>query len=187
MLLIGMFDSPYVRRVVISMKRLGLLFEHGNWSVGADFERICQYSPLGPHRHATVLRLPVVERGFRDAVLAPQILRSGAGVRFFQNTDDLLFRESSPPSSSAPLGADSTSKPYYSGEQVISKKNGSGGQGRNRATDTRIFSPGPNSVTVIASTGWLGARCPEMPDDAGLRRTDARQPPARFVALHGRR
>ena len=47
MLLIGMFDSPYVRRVVISMQRLGLQFEHGNWSVGADFERIRQYSPLG--------------------------------------------------------------------------------------------------------------------------------------------
>src|SRR4026207_2317671 len=47
MLLIGMFDSPYVRRVAISMKRLGLPFEHGNWSVGADFERIRQYSPLG--------------------------------------------------------------------------------------------------------------------------------------------
>jgi glutathione S-transferase len=47
MLLIGMFDSPYVRRVAVSMKRLGLPFEHGNWSVGADFERIRQYSPLG--------------------------------------------------------------------------------------------------------------------------------------------
>jgi glutathione S-transferase len=47
MLLIGMFDSPYVRRVAISMKRLGLPFEHGNWSVGADFDRIRKYSPLG--------------------------------------------------------------------------------------------------------------------------------------------
>jgi glutathione S-transferase len=47
MLLIGMFDSPYVRRVAISMQRLGLPFEHGNWSVGADFDRIRQYSPLG--------------------------------------------------------------------------------------------------------------------------------------------
>ncbi len=47
MLLIGMFDSPYVRRVAISMKRLGLPFEHGNWSVGVDFDRIRQYSPLG--------------------------------------------------------------------------------------------------------------------------------------------
>jgi len=47
MLLIGMLDSPYVRRVAISMRRLGLAFEHGNWSVGADFEHIRQYSPLG--------------------------------------------------------------------------------------------------------------------------------------------
>jgi glutathione S-transferase len=47
MLLIGMFDSPYVRRVAVSMQRLGLPFEHRNWSVGADFDRIRQYSPLG--------------------------------------------------------------------------------------------------------------------------------------------
>ena len=47
MLLIGMFDSPYVRRVAISMRRLGLPFEHRNWSVGADFDRIRAYSPLG--------------------------------------------------------------------------------------------------------------------------------------------
>lgn len=47
MLLIGMFDSPYVRRVAISMRRLGLPFEHRNWSVGSDFDRIRQYSPLG--------------------------------------------------------------------------------------------------------------------------------------------
>jgi len=47
MQLIGMFDSPYVRRVAISMRRLGLPFEHRNWSVGADFDRIRSYSPLG--------------------------------------------------------------------------------------------------------------------------------------------
>jgi glutathione S-transferase len=47
MLLIGMFDSPFVRRVAISMKLLGLPFEHGNWSVGKDFERIRHYNPLG--------------------------------------------------------------------------------------------------------------------------------------------
>jgi glutathione S-transferase len=46
-LLIGMFDSPYVRRVAISMQRLGLPFQHRNWSVGADFDRLRQYSPLG--------------------------------------------------------------------------------------------------------------------------------------------
>lgn len=47
MLLIGMFDSPYVRRVAVTLRRLDLPFEHGNWSVGADFERIRKVSPLG--------------------------------------------------------------------------------------------------------------------------------------------
>jgi glutathione S-transferase len=46
-LLIGMLDSPFVRRVAISMRVHGLNYEHGNWSVGRDFERIRQYSPLG--------------------------------------------------------------------------------------------------------------------------------------------
>lgn len=47
MLLIGMFDSPFVRRVAISMKLLGITFEHANWSVGKDFDKIRQYNPLG--------------------------------------------------------------------------------------------------------------------------------------------
>lgn len=47
MLLIGMFDSPFVRRVAITLKLLDVPFEHGNWSVGRDFERIRQYNPLG--------------------------------------------------------------------------------------------------------------------------------------------
>jgi glutathione S-transferase len=46
MLLIGMYDSPYVRRVAVSLKLCGIAFEHGNWSVGADFERIRQCNPL---------------------------------------------------------------------------------------------------------------------------------------------
>jgi len=47
MLLIGMFDSPFVRRVAITMKLLDIPFEHGNWSVGRDFDRIREYNPLG--------------------------------------------------------------------------------------------------------------------------------------------
>lgn len=47
MLLIGMFDSPYVRRCAISLRLLGLPFEHANWSVGADHARIRAVSPLG--------------------------------------------------------------------------------------------------------------------------------------------
>ena len=57
MLLIGMFDSPFVRRVAVTMKLLEIPFEHANWSVGRDFDRIRQYNPLG--------RVPtlVIERG----------------------------------------------------------------------------------------------------------------------------
>ena len=47
MLLIGMFDSPFVRRVAVTLKLLGLEFEHANWSVGRDFDRIREYNPLG--------------------------------------------------------------------------------------------------------------------------------------------
>jgi len=46
MLLIGMFDSPFVRRVAISLKLYGIAFEHADWSVGADFERIRRHNPL---------------------------------------------------------------------------------------------------------------------------------------------
>lgn len=47
MILIGMFDSPYVRRVAIAMTLLELPFEHRNWSVGKDFDRIREYNPIG--------------------------------------------------------------------------------------------------------------------------------------------
>ncbi|MEQ4573659.1 MULTISPECIES: glutathione S-transferase family protein [Gammaproteobacteria] len=47
MILIGMYDSSYVRRVAIAMALYGLPFEHRAWSVGKDFDRIRQYNPLG--------------------------------------------------------------------------------------------------------------------------------------------
>jgi glutathione S-transferase len=47
MILIGMFDSPFVRRVAVSMRLLQVPFEHRNWSVGKDFELIRQFNPLG--------------------------------------------------------------------------------------------------------------------------------------------
>jgi len=47
LILIGMFDSPFVRRVAVSMNFLGTAFEHRNWSVGKDFELIRQFNPLG--------------------------------------------------------------------------------------------------------------------------------------------
>lgn len=46
MILIGMFDSPFVRRVAISLTQLGVPFEHRNWSVGRDAARIREFNPL---------------------------------------------------------------------------------------------------------------------------------------------
>jgi glutathione S-transferase len=42
-----MFDSPFVRRVGVSMRLLGIEFEHANWSIGRDFEHIREHNPLG--------------------------------------------------------------------------------------------------------------------------------------------
>src|SRR5215469_10049635 len=47
MILIGMYDSPFVRRVAVSMNLLQMGFEHRSWSVGKDFELIRQFNPLG--------------------------------------------------------------------------------------------------------------------------------------------
>lgn len=47
MILIGMFDSPFVRRIAVSMNFLKIPFEHRNWSIGKDFELIRQFNPLG--------------------------------------------------------------------------------------------------------------------------------------------
>ena len=45
MQLIGMLDSPYVRRVAISLKVLGLAFEHRPLSVFRDFDTFAAINP----------------------------------------------------------------------------------------------------------------------------------------------
>ena len=47
MILIGLYDSPFTRRVAIALALRGIPFDHRAWSVGADFDRIREYSPLG--------------------------------------------------------------------------------------------------------------------------------------------
>ncbi len=47
MMLVGMYDSPFVRRVAVTMKLLGMPFEHKSWSVGKDQAEIRKYNPLG--------------------------------------------------------------------------------------------------------------------------------------------
>ncbi|HJU27368.1 MAG TPA: glutathione S-transferase family protein [Rhodanobacteraceae bacterium] len=46
MQLIGMLDSPYVRRTAISLRLLGIPFEHMPLSVFRDFDRVHAINPL---------------------------------------------------------------------------------------------------------------------------------------------
>ena len=46
MILIGQFDSPFVRRVGIALTLYGLPFEHRPWSAFGDAEKIRVYNPL---------------------------------------------------------------------------------------------------------------------------------------------
>ncbi|HYB10828.1 MAG TPA: glutathione S-transferase N-terminal domain-containing protein [Alphaproteobacteria bacterium] len=47
MILVGQYDSPYVRRVAISLRVLGFSYEHDTRSVFADFEAMRRINPLG--------------------------------------------------------------------------------------------------------------------------------------------
>lgn len=46
MILIGQYDSPFVRRVGIALSLYGMPFEHRPWSVFADADKISNYNPL---------------------------------------------------------------------------------------------------------------------------------------------
>jgi glutathione S-transferase len=46
MMLIGQYDSPFVRRVGIALKTYGLAFEHKPWSTFGDADQIAKYNPL---------------------------------------------------------------------------------------------------------------------------------------------
>jgi glutathione S-transferase len=46
MILIGQYDSPFVRRVGIALMLYGLAFEHKPWSTFGEAEKIRPYNPL---------------------------------------------------------------------------------------------------------------------------------------------
>jgi glutathione S-transferase len=46
MILIGQYDSPFVRRVGIALTLYGLPFEHRPWSTFGDADKLRQYNPL---------------------------------------------------------------------------------------------------------------------------------------------
>jgi glutathione S-transferase len=45
-ILIGQYDSPFVRRVAVAMQMYALPYEHRPWSTFGDAERIAEYNPL---------------------------------------------------------------------------------------------------------------------------------------------
>jgi glutathione S-transferase len=47
MILVGQYDSPFVRRVAISLRVLGFAYEHDTRSVFGDFDSMRQTNPLG--------------------------------------------------------------------------------------------------------------------------------------------
>lgn len=46
MILIGQFDSPFVRRVAVALNVYGLAYDHQPWSTFGDAEKIARYNPL---------------------------------------------------------------------------------------------------------------------------------------------
>ncbi|HEX4861486.1 MAG TPA: glutathione S-transferase [Rhizomicrobium sp.] len=47
MILVGQYDSPYARRVAISLRVLGIAYEHDTRSVFGDFASMLKTNPLG--------------------------------------------------------------------------------------------------------------------------------------------
>jgi glutathione S-transferase len=46
MILIGQYDSPFVRRVAVALQHYGMRYEHRPWSVWSDAESIARFNPL---------------------------------------------------------------------------------------------------------------------------------------------
>jgi glutathione S-transferase len=46
MILIGMYDSPFVRRVALALRAYGMAYEHRPWSVFRDADKVAAINPL---------------------------------------------------------------------------------------------------------------------------------------------
>lgn len=46
MILIGQYDSPFVRRVAVALRVYGMAYEHRPWSTFGDGDRLAEFNPL---------------------------------------------------------------------------------------------------------------------------------------------
>ena len=81
MILIGQYDSPFVRRVAIAMTLYGVAFRHRPWSTFGDGDKIAAYNPL---RRAPTLILNdgrvIIESAYILDWLDEQVRDGDAGV-----------------------------------------------------------------------------------------------------------
>lgn len=79
MILIGQYDSPFVRRVAVTLQLYKLSYEHRPWSAVGDADRIAEVNPL--------IRVPTLIDGegevFTDSSTIVQILDHKAGFGAF--------------------------------------------------------------------------------------------------------
>ncbi|SAK92674.1 glutathione S-transferase-like protein [Caballeronia hypogeia] len=61
MILIGQYDSPFVRRVAIALNLYGMTYEHRPWSVFGDADKIAPFNPL--------IRVPTVVLDSGDVLI----------------------------------------------------------------------------------------------------------------------
>ena len=89
MILIGQYDSPFVRRVAIALRLYGLPYEHRPWSTFGDADKLAAFNPL---RRVPTLLLDggevLIESGaildYLDELVGPEkamIADSGAARR----------------------------------------------------------------------------------------------------------
>jgi glutathione S-transferase len=78
MKLIGMLDSPYVRRVAISAKRLGIDLEHESVSVFRHFE---QFQQINPVVKAPTLILDYLEASVSKSLLPADLKQRAHALR----------------------------------------------------------------------------------------------------------